>query len=41
MAITYLKQAETRPAPGPGNLRRPLQFKRVLRPTDEAYQLED
>jgi anaerobic selenocysteine-containing dehydrogenase len=34
-------QAETRPAPGPGGLRRPLQLKRVVRPVDEAYQLED
>ena len=41
MEVFHEWQAETRPAPGPGGLRRPLQFKRVLRPTDEAYQLED
>jgi hypothetical protein len=26
-----------RPAPGPGNLRRPLWMKRALRPADEAF----
>jgi hypothetical protein len=30
---------KTRPAPGPGNLRRPLWLKRPLRPVDEAYQV--
>ena len=29
-----------RPAPGPGNLRRPLWMKRALRPVDEAYYLK-
>jgi anaerobic selenocysteine-containing dehydrogenase len=29
--------AETRPAPGPGNLRRPLWFQRPFRPKDKAY----
>jgi anaerobic selenocysteine-containing dehydrogenase len=29
--------AETRPAPGPGNLRRPLWFQRPFRPKDSAY----
>lgn len=29
--------ALARPAPGPGNLRRPLWMKRALRPVDEAY----
>ena len=27
----------TRPGPGPGGLRRPLWFKRPIRPEDEAY----
>jgi anaerobic selenocysteine-containing dehydrogenase len=31
--------ALARPAPGPGNLRRPLWMKRALRPTDEAYKM--
>lgn len=31
----WLKMA--RPAPGPGGLRRPLWFKRALRPSDETY----
>ncbi|MCP3918344.1 MAG: molybdopterin-dependent oxidoreductase [bacterium] len=30
-------RARTRPAPGPGGLRRPLWMNRPLRPTDEAY----
>ncbi len=29
--------AETRPAPGPGNLRRPLWFQRSYRPKDKAF----
>ena len=29
----------TKPAPGPGGLRRPLWMKRPLRPTDETYRL--
>jgi anaerobic selenocysteine-containing dehydrogenase len=34
----YLKwKALARPAPGPGNLRRPLWFPRVARPADSAY----
>ena len=33
-------QAQTRPAPGPGGLRRPLHFKRVVRPTEECFKLE-
>jgi len=32
-------RARTRPAPGPGGLRRPLWLNRPLRPTDDAYQL--
>jgi anaerobic selenocysteine-containing dehydrogenase len=32
-------KAMTRPAPGPGGLRRPLHMKRPLRPTDELYKL--
>lgn len=36
----YRKWLElSRPAPGPGNLRRPLWMKRALRPADEAYYL--
>jgi len=31
--------ATTRPAPGPGGLRRPLWLNRPLRPVDEAYRL--
>ncbi|HTQ08643.1 MAG TPA: molybdopterin dinucleotide binding domain-containing protein, partial [Fimbriimonadaceae bacterium] len=31
--------AKTKPAPGPGGLRRPLWFDRALRPDDEAYRL--
>ena len=30
----------TRPAPGPGGLRRPLWMLRAVRPTDEAYHVE-
>jgi hypothetical protein len=30
----------TRPAPGPENLRRPLWFSRVLKPTIENYYLD-
>ena len=30
---------KTRPAPGPGGLRRPLWMNRPLRPTDDAYHL--
>jgi anaerobic selenocysteine-containing dehydrogenase len=30
----------TRPAPGPGNLRRPLWLPRTFRPADSAYRLE-
>ena len=32
--------AMTRPAPGPGGLRRPLWFKRPLRPQEEQYYLD-
>lgn len=32
--------AMTRPAPGPGGLRRPLWFSRPLRPVEEAYYLK-
>jgi hypothetical protein len=32
--------AKTKPAPGPGGLRRPLWFLRPVRPTDEAYRTE-
>jgi anaerobic selenocysteine-containing dehydrogenase len=31
--------AMTRPAPGPGGLRRPLWLARAVRPTDEAYRI--
>jgi hypothetical protein len=31
----------TRPAPGPNGLRRPLWFKRALRPDEETYYLKD
>ena len=31
--------ALTRPAPGPGDLRRPLWFARAVRPSDDAYRL--
>jgi hypothetical protein len=30
---------KARPAPGPGNLRRPLWFSRPVRPDDEAYKI--
>jgi anaerobic selenocysteine-containing dehydrogenase len=30
----------TRPAPGPGNLRRPLWLPRAFRPADEAYRIQ-
>jgi anaerobic selenocysteine-containing dehydrogenase len=33
--------AQTRPAPGPGGLRRPLWFARPVRPTESAYRIED
>jgi len=33
--------AQTRPAPGPDNLRRPLWFTRAVRPTDAAYKIEE
>jgi len=33
--------AQTRPAPGPGNLRRPLWFARPVRPTADAYVIKD
>jgi hypothetical protein len=33
--------AQTRPAPGPDNLRRPLWFARPVRPTDRAYRIDD
>ncbi|HKX45818.1 MAG TPA: molybdopterin dinucleotide binding domain-containing protein [Planctomycetota bacterium] len=32
-------KALTKPAPGPGGLRRPLHMKRPLRPVDDAYRL--
>ena len=32
-------KARTKPAPGPGGLRRPLWMNRPLRPTDEAYHV--
>jgi hypothetical protein len=31
--------ALTRPAPGPGGLRRPLHFARAVRPAAEAYRI--
>ena len=33
--------AMTRPAPGPGGLRRPLWFKRPIRPVESCYYLQD
>jgi anaerobic selenocysteine-containing dehydrogenase len=39
MDVFHEWQRETRPPTG--SLRRPLHFKRVLRPTDEAYRLEE
>ncbi len=33
--------AQTRPAPGPDKLRRPLWFARPVRPSDAAYKIED
>jgi anaerobic selenocysteine-containing dehydrogenase len=33
--------ARTRPAPGPGGLRRPLWFDRPLRPVPDAYKISD
>ena len=33
--------AKTRPAPGPGGLRRPLHFARAVRPADEAYFVKE
>tara|TARA_Y100000758_G_scaffold97739_1_gene67644 strand:- start:505 stop:2931 length:2427 start_codon:yes stop_codon:yes gene_type:complete len=33
--------AQTRPAPGPNNLRRPLWFSRPVRPTDDSYRIKD
>jgi anaerobic selenocysteine-containing dehydrogenase len=41
MAVFHEWQAETRPAPGPSGLRRPLHLKRVLRPVDAAYRMEE
>jgi hypothetical protein len=33
--------AKTRPAPGPGGLRRPLHFARAVRPADDAYFVKE
>ena len=33
--------AQTRPAPGPGGLRRPLWLNRPLRPAEETYYLPE
>jgi len=38
-AIFEQWMARTQPAPGPGNLRRPLWLSRPLRPVDAAYQM--
>jgi hypothetical protein len=40
MAVYREWQEQARPAPGPGGLRRPLHFKRVVRPVDESFRLE-
>jgi anaerobic selenocysteine-containing dehydrogenase len=40
MAVYREWLALTRPAPGPGGLRRPLWLARAVRPTDEAYRIE-
>ena len=38
----YRKWLEmTRPAPGPGGLRRPLWFSRPVRPDDDAFLVKD
>jgi len=39
MAVYREWLALTRPAPGPGGLRRPLHFARVARPSPETYQI--
>ncbi len=39
MAVYREWAAMARPAPGPGGLRRPLHFKRVVRPVADAYRL--
>jgi hypothetical protein len=33
-------RAKTRPAPGPGGLRRPLWMNRPLKPTADAYRMD-
>ena len=40
MAVYREWKALARPAPGPGGLRRPLHFKRVVRPAEQTYRLE-
>jgi anaerobic selenocysteine-containing dehydrogenase len=40
MAVYREWLAMTRPAPGPGNLRRPLELLRAFRPAAEAYRME-
>jgi len=39
MAIYREWLAKTRPAPGPGGLRRPLHFARAVKPSAEAYRM--
>jgi anaerobic selenocysteine-containing dehydrogenase len=41
MAVYREWLALTRPAPGPGNLRRPLELLRVFRPAPEAYRFPE
>ena len=39
MAVYREWKAQAKPAPGPGGLRRPLHWKRVVRPVDAAFRL--
>jgi anaerobic selenocysteine-containing dehydrogenase len=41
ISVDTAKMARTRPAPGPGGLRRPEWLQRPLKPTREAYRLVD
>ena len=40
LAETVVGLRKTRPAPGPGGLRRPLWMLRPVKPTAEAYRLD-
>jgi hypothetical protein len=39
MAVYRAWKEKTRPAPGPGGLRRPLWLDRPLRPADEMFKI--